>query len=306
MVLYKLPQGKGSRRRASGPCPLSYSRAGHPAAPGRGQGLRQIAAEFDLSASTVRSHLHNVYGKLGALDRARRSSWRPSKAGCCQPEPIGPHSSGHKPLAFGDHSGEGRMPHLRFRLVVPFAGATACGVLLAVAGLGPGRRWRPHRPTTTRQCTGGGAGCPGHGRRHDGRGHGRTGRATPFLTNPSTHTVWFSWTPAVSMPTVLDVCDRVPVVHFTTEAVYTGNALNALTPVAQPPGSASSASTRPAGRTTRSSSTTTTRSGVTFRLRQPAPPANDAFANARPSVRPYRSRSAARTSTPPASPMNRP
>ena len=36
-----------------------------------GKVYKQIAVELDLSASTVRSHLHNVYGKLGALDRAQ-------------------------------------------------------------------------------------------------------------------------------------------------------------------------------------------------------------------------------------------
>jgi DNA-binding NarL/FixJ family response regulator len=36
-----------------------------------GKVYKQIALELNLSASTVRSHLHNVYGKLGALDRAQ-------------------------------------------------------------------------------------------------------------------------------------------------------------------------------------------------------------------------------------------
>ena len=31
----------------------------------------QIATELGLSTSTVRTHLHNVYGKLGAMDRAQ-------------------------------------------------------------------------------------------------------------------------------------------------------------------------------------------------------------------------------------------
>ena len=30
-----------------------------------------IASELGLSTSTVRTHLHNVYGKLGAMDRAQ-------------------------------------------------------------------------------------------------------------------------------------------------------------------------------------------------------------------------------------------
>src|SRR5918995_1315286 len=69
-VLYELPQGKGARRRAS-PCPLSGRELDVLRHLAEGKVYKQIAAELDLSASTVRSHLHNVYGKLGALDRAQ-------------------------------------------------------------------------------------------------------------------------------------------------------------------------------------------------------------------------------------------
>jgi DNA-binding NarL/FixJ family response regulator len=37
----------------------------------RGLSYKQIATELGLSQSTVRTHLHNVYGKLGARDRAQ-------------------------------------------------------------------------------------------------------------------------------------------------------------------------------------------------------------------------------------------
>ena len=69
-VLYELPQGKGSRR-ATAPCPLSGRELDVLRRLAEGKVYKQIAAELDLSASTVRSHLHNVYGKLGALDRAQ-------------------------------------------------------------------------------------------------------------------------------------------------------------------------------------------------------------------------------------------
>jgi DNA-binding NarL/FixJ family response regulator len=32
---------------------------------------KQIASEMQLSVSTIRTHLHNVYGKIGAVDRAQ-------------------------------------------------------------------------------------------------------------------------------------------------------------------------------------------------------------------------------------------
>ena len=37
----------------------------------RGMVYKQIAAELGLATSTIRTHLHNVYGKLGAVDRAQ-------------------------------------------------------------------------------------------------------------------------------------------------------------------------------------------------------------------------------------------
>ena len=36
-----------------------------------GKVYKQIASELSLSTSTVRTHLHNIYGKLGAVDRAQ-------------------------------------------------------------------------------------------------------------------------------------------------------------------------------------------------------------------------------------------
>jgi putative nucleotidyltransferase with HDIG domain len=70
-VLYELPQGNGGKRRSSGPCPLSARELDVLRRLAEGKVYKQIAQDLDLSASTVRSHLHNVYGKLGALDRAQ-------------------------------------------------------------------------------------------------------------------------------------------------------------------------------------------------------------------------------------------
>jgi putative nucleotidyltransferase with HDIG domain len=70
-ILYELPQANGSKRRSSGPCPLSARELDVLRRLAEGKVYKQIAQELELSASTVRSHLHNVYGKLGALDRAQ-------------------------------------------------------------------------------------------------------------------------------------------------------------------------------------------------------------------------------------------
>jgi putative nucleotidyltransferase with HDIG domain len=70
-VLYELPQGRNGRRRSSAPCPLSARELDVLRRLAEGKVYKQIAQELELSASTVRSHLHNVYGKLGALDRAQ-------------------------------------------------------------------------------------------------------------------------------------------------------------------------------------------------------------------------------------------
>ena len=70
-VVYELPRTNGSKRRSSGPCPLSARELDVLRHLAEGKVYKQIAADLDLSASTVRSHLHNVYGKLGALDRAQ-------------------------------------------------------------------------------------------------------------------------------------------------------------------------------------------------------------------------------------------
>jgi DNA-binding NarL/FixJ family response regulator len=37
----------------------------------QGKVYKEIADDLSLSASTVRTHLHNVYRKLGAIDRAQ-------------------------------------------------------------------------------------------------------------------------------------------------------------------------------------------------------------------------------------------
>lgn len=71
-VMYDLPHvGNGTRQRALDPCPLSARETEVLKRLGEGKVYKQIAHELDLSTSTVRTHLHNIYGKLGAVDRAQ-------------------------------------------------------------------------------------------------------------------------------------------------------------------------------------------------------------------------------------------
>ena len=75
-------RGRGALRRPSlvrhvaharqiDPCPLSRRELEVLRRLGQGKVYKQIAHELSLSTSTVRTHLHNIYGKLGAVDRAQ-------------------------------------------------------------------------------------------------------------------------------------------------------------------------------------------------------------------------------------------
>ena len=70
-VLYDLPYPSNERPRAVEPCPLSGRELEVLKRLAKGMVYKQIAHELSLSTSTVRTHLHNIYGKLGAVDRAQ-------------------------------------------------------------------------------------------------------------------------------------------------------------------------------------------------------------------------------------------
>ncbi len=77
-ILYELSCPSDGPPRASDPCPLSARELQILERLAEGKVYKQIALELDLAASTVRSHLHNIYGKLGAaaapsgaMDRAQ-------------------------------------------------------------------------------------------------------------------------------------------------------------------------------------------------------------------------------------------
>ena len=71
-VMYDLPlPTTGGRPRQIDPCPMSAREVEVLRGLAQGKVYKQIASELGLSTSTVRTHLHNVYGKLGAMDRAQ-------------------------------------------------------------------------------------------------------------------------------------------------------------------------------------------------------------------------------------------
>lgn len=71
-LLYDLPLSLGAERpRQVDPCPMSTREVDVLRRLAKGMVYKQIASELGLSTSTVRTHLHNVYGKLGAMDRAQ-------------------------------------------------------------------------------------------------------------------------------------------------------------------------------------------------------------------------------------------
>ena len=70
-VMYELPYPQTGRQRQIDPCPLSDRELDVLKRLAEGKVYKQIALELSLSTSTVRTHLHNIYGKLGAVDRAQ-------------------------------------------------------------------------------------------------------------------------------------------------------------------------------------------------------------------------------------------
>ena len=56
---------------AVGPCPLSRRELGILKGLSQGKLYKDMAPELGLSVSTIRTHLHNIYGKLGVASRAQ-------------------------------------------------------------------------------------------------------------------------------------------------------------------------------------------------------------------------------------------
>jgi putative nucleotidyltransferase with HDIG domain len=70
-ILYEMPLPTQDPARISEPCPLSSRELDVLRHLSEGMVYKQIATEMHLSVSTIRTHLHNVYGKIGAVDRAQ-------------------------------------------------------------------------------------------------------------------------------------------------------------------------------------------------------------------------------------------
>jgi HD-like signal output (HDOD) protein/DNA-binding CsgD family transcriptional regulator len=70
-LLYELPKGSGQRRIPVEPCPLSSQELRILQLLAKGLVYKEIARMLGLSPSTIRSHLHNIYGKLDGANRAQ-------------------------------------------------------------------------------------------------------------------------------------------------------------------------------------------------------------------------------------------
>ncbi len=70
-LLYETPHARSDVPRVTEPCPLSARELDVLRHLSEGLVYKQIACEMHLSVSTIRTHLHNVYGKIGAVDRAQ-------------------------------------------------------------------------------------------------------------------------------------------------------------------------------------------------------------------------------------------
>ena len=70
-VLFYLPHAGGSHRRRAELSPLTSRETAVLHFLAQGKVYKAIALELGVSASTVRSHLHNTYAKLGVDNRAQ-------------------------------------------------------------------------------------------------------------------------------------------------------------------------------------------------------------------------------------------
>jgi len=71
-LMYELSAGqRGQERRAVDPSPLTHQETLALRGLAGGKMYKEIAEDMGLSTSTVRSHLHKAYGKLGVPDRAQ-------------------------------------------------------------------------------------------------------------------------------------------------------------------------------------------------------------------------------------------
>jgi putative nucleotidyltransferase with HDIG domain len=68
-LMYRMPTPE--TRRHPEPCPLTKREVAVMRQLATGKGCKAIAHELGLSASTIRSHLHNAYATLGVNDRAQ-------------------------------------------------------------------------------------------------------------------------------------------------------------------------------------------------------------------------------------------
>jgi putative nucleotidyltransferase with HDIG domain len=70
-VLYELPSGGAGMRRGVEPSPLTPKENAALRGLAEGKLYKEIALQLGVTTSTIRSHLHSSYKKLGAADRAQ-------------------------------------------------------------------------------------------------------------------------------------------------------------------------------------------------------------------------------------------
>jgi HD-like signal output (HDOD) protein/DNA-binding CsgD family transcriptional regulator len=70
-LMYELPRACNQRQRPVEKCPLTGQEFCVLQQLAKGSVYKEIAQELDMNVSTVRTHLHNTYHKLGVVDRAQ-------------------------------------------------------------------------------------------------------------------------------------------------------------------------------------------------------------------------------------------